>query len=343
MERRAMDRKDRKNVTIADIAQELGVSKTTVSRSISGKGRIGEATRRRVMQFIAENGYRPNVIAQGLANSCTYNIGVIMPENFCVADAAFFTDCLSGIHQAAAEREYDILLTVCDNIHMNHLERMVQQNKADGAVLMRTFVQDRAVQLLKESGLPFVVIGQSPYKDVVQIDQDNEKACKELVVMLLRQERTQPALIGGSMEQVVNRKRLAGYLSACRQERAAVQDSLIYTGCTSPCGIHAAVQDILKSGVSCIACMDDNICLETLNYLKLLGVAIPRQVRVASFFYSTVLENYVPSVTSVSYNVKKLGMVSGTCLIDIIEEKELSSLLLPEYEISLKESTQIPV
>lgn len=145
------------------------------------------------------------------------------------------------------------------------------------------------------------------------------------------------------MDQVVNRKRLDGYLSACMQECAAVQDSLIYTGCSSSCDIRAAVRNILKSGVSCIACMDDNICLETLNYLKLLGIAIPSQIRVASFFYSTVLENYVPSVTSVSYDVKNLGIVSGNCLIDIIEEKELSSLTLPEYEISFKESTQIPV
>ncbi len=54
-----------KNLTINDIADALGVSKTTVSRAISGKGRIGEETRARVLQYIEAHNYRPNVIAKG--------------------------------------------------------------------------------------------------------------------------------------------------------------------------------------------------------------------------------------------------------------------------------------
>ena len=54
---------EERNLTIADIAQELGVSKTTVSRAISGKGRIGEGTRNRVLQYIEAHNYSPNVLA----------------------------------------------------------------------------------------------------------------------------------------------------------------------------------------------------------------------------------------------------------------------------------------
>ena len=54
-------------ITIEDVADALGVSKTTVSRAISGKGRIGEVTRKRVLEFIELNNYKPNVVAKGLA------------------------------------------------------------------------------------------------------------------------------------------------------------------------------------------------------------------------------------------------------------------------------------
>ena len=54
------------NITISDVAEALGVSKTTVSRAISGKGRIGAATRKRVLEYIQEHDYKPNVIARGL-------------------------------------------------------------------------------------------------------------------------------------------------------------------------------------------------------------------------------------------------------------------------------------
>ena len=74
-----MGNEEKKNITIADVAEALGVSKTTVSRAISGKGRIGQETRDRVLKYIEEHDYKPNVIAKGLAQSKTYNLCVVMP------------------------------------------------------------------------------------------------------------------------------------------------------------------------------------------------------------------------------------------------------------------------
>ncbi len=73
---------EERNLTIADIAQELGVSKTTVSRAISGKGRIGEGTRNRVLQYIEAHNYSPNVMAKGLAQKKTYNLGMTLPGDY---------------------------------------------------------------------------------------------------------------------------------------------------------------------------------------------------------------------------------------------------------------------
>ena len=75
-------------ITIADVAEALGVSKTTVSRAISGKGRIGEATRKRVLDYIEEHDYKPNVIAKGLAQSKTYNL--CDSGELCTGRSSFF-------------------------------------------------------------------------------------------------------------------------------------------------------------------------------------------------------------------------------------------------------------
>ncbi|MCI6649047.1 MAG: LacI family DNA-binding transcriptional regulator, partial [Lachnospiraceae bacterium] len=64
-------------ITIDDIARALGVSKTTVSRALSGKGRISDSTKKRVMEYAREHDYKPNVMARGLAQSRTYNIAVV--------------------------------------------------------------------------------------------------------------------------------------------------------------------------------------------------------------------------------------------------------------------------
>ena len=85
-----METEEKKIYTIEDIAREIGVSKTTVSRAISGKGRISQATRDRVRAFIKEHDYRPNVVAKGLAQRKTYNIALLMPKDYVATEFLFF-------------------------------------------------------------------------------------------------------------------------------------------------------------------------------------------------------------------------------------------------------------
>lgn len=85
-----METEEKKIYTIEDIARELGVSKTTVSRAISGKGRISQATRDRVRAFIKEHDYRPNVVAKGLAQRKTYKYCTADAEGLCCHRVSFF-------------------------------------------------------------------------------------------------------------------------------------------------------------------------------------------------------------------------------------------------------------
>ena len=102
------------NLTIDDIAEALGVSKTTVSRAISGKGRISQATTERILTYINEHNYKPNVYAQGLAMQKTSNIGVVWPGDSDAGDLPFFQKCLLGINRAAAQSHYDLLVSILE-------------------------------------------------------------------------------------------------------------------------------------------------------------------------------------------------------------------------------------
>ncbi len=86
-------------MTIDDIARALGISKTTVSRAISGKGRVGDDTRARVMDYIKEHNYRPNMTARGLAQQKTFNIGVVWPDDYNAVDLPFFQRCMIGMSE----------------------------------------------------------------------------------------------------------------------------------------------------------------------------------------------------------------------------------------------------
>ena len=331
---------ENKTLTIADIADALGVSKTTVSRAISGKGRIGSETRERVLKYIDAHNYTPNVIAKSLAQNKTYNLAVVMPGDYELIDLPFFQNCIMGIQEIASSFDYDMLLTVCNNADVTKLERIVRNRKGDGVILLRSFMDDVQVEYLQEKNIPFVVTGSSNYKGVVQVDNDHRAACRELTSILLMKRMKKIALIGGNEEHVVTQSRLMGFKDAFADSGTAVDESLIYMNLDNPVLLDGKLDDIIKREVDCIVCMDDAICMEVLYKLRREGISVPDQIRVASFYNSSMLETHDPSITSLDFDAKELGMLVCRTLLDMIEGQKVQKKTLLGYEVRLRESTK---
>ena len=331
---------ENKTLTIADIADALGVSKTTVSRAISGKGRIGSETRERVLKYIDAHNYTPNVIAKSLAQNKTYNLAVVMPGDYELIDLPFFQNCIMGIQEIASSFDYDMLLTVCNNADVTKLERIVRNRKVDGVILLRSFMDDVQVEYLQEKNIPFVVTGSSNYKGVVQVDNDHRAACRELTSILLMKRMKKIALIGGNEEHVVTQSRLMGFKDAFADSGLAVDESLIYMDLDNPVLLDGKLDDIIKREVDCIVCMDDAICMEVLYKLRREGISVPDQIRVASFYNSSMLETHDPSITSLDFDAKELGMLVCRTLLDMIEGQKVQKKTLLGYEVRLRESTK---
>ena len=331
---------ENKTLTIADIADALGVSKTTVSRAISGKGRIGSETRELVLKYIDAHNYTPNVIAKSLAQNKTYNLAVVMPGDYELIDLPFFQNCIMGIQEIASSFDYDMLLTVCNNADVTKLERIVRNRKVDGVILLRSFMDDVQVEYLQEKNVPFVVTGSSNYKGVVQVDNDHRAACRELTSILLMKRMKKIALIGGNEEHVVTQSRLMGFKDAFADSGTAVDESLIYMNLDNPVLLDGKLDDIIKREVDCIVCMDDAICMEVLYKLRREGISVPDQIRVASFYNSSMLESHDPSITSLDFDAKELGMLVCRTLLDMIEGQKVQKKTLLGYEVRLRESTK---
>ena len=335
-----MGNEGKKNITIADVAEALGVSKTTVSRAISGKGRIGKETKDRVLQYIEEHDYKPNVIAKGLAQSKTYNLCVVMPGDYDVVDLTFFQECLFGIQEIAGIMEYDILLSICKTNDISSLERIISNRKVDGVILMRTFVEDAQIEYLQSKNVPFVTIGSSNYKGVIQVDHNHKSACKELTSIILMKGMKKIALVGGDENHVVTQSRLRGFKEAYQKMGETVDPSMLFLNLDNNVMIDKIVEEILERKTDCILCMDDAVCSRVLKKLREKHISVPKDIRVASFYNSSVLENNVPSITSLSFDAHELGMVACKTVRDVIDGQEVSARTLLPYEVVLKESTK---
>ena len=329
-----------KHITITDVAEALGVSKTTVSRAISGKGRIGEETKQRVLEYIEANDYKPNVIAKSLAQSKTYNICVVMPGDYALVDLPFFQEAIMGIQEVATIKEYDILLSICQQDDITGLERVVSNRKVDGVILLRTFEEDPQIEFLMDKNIPFVTTGSTAYKGVMQVDHDHESACRELTSIVLMKKDTRVALLGGNEKIIVNKRRIRGFKDACKMAGREVNEDLLFLNLENRTSINHAVDEALERQADTILCMDDGICSQVLKKLRQDHIKVPADVRVASFYNSSVLQNNVPSITSLDFDAKELGVVACKNLLSQMDGEEVPSKMLLSYEVVLKESTK---
>lgn len=329
-----------KKMTIEDIAKELGVSKTTVSRAISGKGRIGDETRQRVLEYIDLHNYKPNALAQGLAKNRTYNIGMVIQSDLLSDDMPFFSKALKGITEVAAEETYDVMMTIVDGDDLSRLERVLENHKVDGVILMRTLYDDKPAEMLKKSGIPFVAVGTSDDSDIYQVDNDDAEACRELTSILLMKGLRKIAAVAGDMNYIINRKRMEGFYRAHEDLGIPLDPTLVFTDVNTTMLAARVTDTILMRHANCIIGADDLLTRAVLDKLVEEDVFIPAEMRLASFFDSHLLASADLGITTVKFNVVQLGREACRVLLRLIRGEEVPYVTKLAYEVALRESTK---
>ncbi|MBR6872949.1 MAG: LacI family DNA-binding transcriptional regulator [Ruminococcus sp.] len=337
-----MTKPNQKKPQLEDIAAALGISKSTVSRAISGKGRIRAETREKVFACIKEMNYRPNMIAKSLSEQRTYNIGVVIPMDQSEFDAPFFQTCLTGIAKECALHDYDAVVIGTERDNHTQLQRVIENRKVDGVLVTRPASDGSIEELLSENGMPYVVLGRSVHSDSVIVDSDHVKGCTELTSYLLMS--TPPDKLGlliGNMEYTVNRSRYTGFMSAFGSSHA--EERLIFTGADSELKFTKAVSMLLREKPSCIVCGDDMLCMKLLATLNARGMRIPEDIRVASFYDSVYLDSYSPPITSLIFDAAKLGSAAAAKLMNLLSGAPAGEHLpLMSFEMLIRRSTMNP-
>jgi DNA-binding LacI/PurR family transcriptional regulator len=164
------------NVTIADVAKAAGVSVSTVSRILNGKQDVAQATRERVQQVISELGFIPHAQAQRLRAGRTHNLALLFPTNNPgdFSYNALETEFIVGAATAANKNGFFFNLLTTP-VTTSSLLSLYRSAHIDGLVLMQIYADDWRVNLLRDHGLPFVMIGHCDDSDgLTFIDLDFE-------------------------------------------------------------------------------------------------------------------------------------------------------------------------
>ena len=204
-------------MNLRELAAQLGLSQTTVSRSLNGFPEVSEETRLRVKAAAELHGYRPSAAARRLATGQSGTLGVIFPAERNMLGDLLFTEFLGGCVEMAADRGYDVTLAMARGQQSEEAiyRRTVRNARVDAMIVSSPLIEDPRPALLAELGMPFIVHGRTrtsrPYP---HLDIDNKGAFQAAARLLTDLGHRRIALLNGEARYNFAADREAGFRQA---------------------------------------------------------------------------------------------------------------------------------
>jgi DNA-binding LacI/PurR family transcriptional regulator len=329
---------------IRDVAEAAGVSVTTVSHALSGRGRVAPATRERVLRIAEEVGYTANAHAQRLVSGRSRTLA-IQVAGFSAAghsqlmpDAAFFLDVLNGAAEAAAAREYDLVLAPYD------LDpRRTQSLAIDGAVVVDPQGDELLLRLLPDRGVPVVTTGRPTEGDVrfPWIDNDHAALTVDVLDHFLEMGYTRPAIMATTASRSYVADILGAYAAWTRDRgvRPAVVE--LEEPPTEAAAARAAQRLLTRAQPpDAVYATYDRLALGVLRQAQKLGLSVPGDVGIASAVDGDTLHWVEPNITAATLNPGLIGSQAVEVLIDLAEGRPVAPSAMVPARIDVRASTQ---
>ncbi len=297
-------------MNIYDIAKLSGVSIATVSRVVNGSEKVSEKTRARVLDIIRQEGYTPNVFAQGLGIGTMHTIGILVPT---ISDQ-YMANCVSYLEDQLAVHGYDCILS-CSGFPKEGKEahtQMLLSKHIDALVFVgSTFSgsgqSEEETDYIREAArqIPVFIINGLVNGDNVYCRLcDDRKAMREAAGALIAHGRKRILFLTDSRSYSA-REKTAGYIEALENAGIRVNDELILH---TENRIHA-VRDYLSSlrlDFDAVVATDDGIAIGAVKYAQEKGLSVPEDLCVIGYNNSSLAIACNPELTSVDSRAELL-------------------------------------
>ncbi|MFH6998461.1 LacI family DNA-binding transcriptional regulator [Flavobacterium sp. FlaQc-57] len=312
--------------TLKQIAKELGVSVSTVSKALNDSPEISEQTKVKIKEYAKLKNYKPNVIGLNLKNRKTKTIGVIIPNIL----NSFFAKVFSGIEKVADKKGYNVITCISNESLEKeiHTLEMLSNGTIDGFILS---VSEEAQKLQDYSHFSAIINDGTP---IVMFDRiADEVECDKVVVddfdsalnstqHLINLGCKNIALISSVDNLSVGKLRADGYLKALADNNIPVNEKIILRT-DSEEDMKAKIDAIFDNKIDAIFALDENDSVAALRVSLKKGYRVPEDISIIGFADGILASRRLsPSLTTVSQHGIEIGEVAARQLIKRLEESE---------------------
>jgi alanine racemase len=314
-----------RRVTIADVAEKAGVSKTAVSFAFNNPGRLNVATASRIIEVADSLGYRPDPVARMLTQRRTGTIGLLTPQALAsIFSNPFFGMFSAGVAAVAEEAGYG--LHFISPLH-GSLSRAIGRATVDGVVAIGLAADHPEIAEIRRAGVPMTTVDSDRFDTLPSVDVDDEGGAQAAAahltelghrdVLVLGIERAEHSPSGA--DDVVAR-RLRGYRRAFGAVGVEIPDDVVVVSPATFAGGVEAVERAYAAGrrPTAILAMSDAIAIGAIRGLRDRGLSIPADVSVVGFDDIELAQTTDPPLTTVHQPIRGKGEEAARLLLSVI-------------------------
>ncbi|PQA54021.1 LacI family DNA-binding transcriptional regulator [Siphonobacter curvatus] len=308
-------------VTIVDMARELGISKSTVSRALRDQSDIHPSTRKAVVELAQQLDYQPNLLAYGLVKSRTNTVGMIVPE----FHHYFFPEVIIGTQEVLQAAGYNLMICQSNESYQTEVANVkaLMASRVDGLIVSMTSETNNIdhFKALENKGTPLIFFNRiCPELETHRVVVDDYEGAYRAVTHLLEQGYRRIAHIAGPGSLLISRLRQKGYTDALASYGIELDPELIitYDLTDEKARIYATYLLDLPTPPDAIFAVNDPTAIQVMLVAKAKGVRIPEELAVVGFSNDPISAIIEPGLTTVSQPVGEIGRTAARLFLETI-------------------------
>lgn len=332
-----------RKVTMAELARAANVDVSTVSRALSDSPLVKPKTKAHVKTVAEGLGYQINVAARNLRRQSTQTLGIVVPidpaRGQTISDP-FYLEMVGAISNAAAKRDYDLLLTIPQSDEKVAENRLLRSGKVDGLIVIGQAGRAERLNALA-SNTDRVVVWGGRLEDAryTIVGSDNVEGGKAAVRHLLASGRKRILFIGDTDLPEVS-LRYRGLLEAYGERRLKHDRKLVLPLSFGAVNAIRDVADFMRTGArfDAVFAASDVLAIAAIHAIKGEGLSVPEDVSVIGYDNVGQAASAAPPLTTVDQNIALGGELLVNLLIKKIRGEKVTSRLTPT-ELIIRKST----
>ena len=297
-----------KRITIKDIAREMGIAASTVSRAMNNNPDIADSTRLAVQEYAKAHNYKPNIMASNLRTARNTTVGLVIPS----ATNFFFARVLRGVEKVAQEMGYNIIISQTDDDperEQSALRALVALRVAGVLCCANNSIGTcRMLREVLDDEIPLVLFDRLLPVECDQVVSDDFGGAFRAVEYMIHSGAKKVAYYSSTLKEHTGSERFRGYKEALKKYGIEYDQSLVLD-CSHREDALIMTPDFLREAgfPDAVLAANDETAAGILQSAKMLGINVPDQMQICGFSNDMITRDTDPMLSTVQQHAKELG------------------------------------